>query len=65
MVDLFPPRYQRDKDKPLEAPNNMKKLLGDFRHLTLRQKLAVELGLKDLVQSHKYDAGYMNDLQQL
>lgn len=42
----------------------MKKLLAELKHLTLKHKVAMELGLSDVVQS-KYDAGYMNDIQRL
>ncbi len=42
----------------------MKKLLLELKHLTLKNKLAMELGLHEVVQS-KHDAGYMNDILQL
>ena len=56
-------RYQRDREKPQEAVNNMRKLLQELKHLTLKQKVAHELGLSDI--QCKYDAGYLNDIQQL
>lgn len=57
-------RYQRDREKPHDAANNMKKLLSELKHLNLKYKVAMELGLTDVLQS-KYDSGYMNDLQHL
>lgn len=57
-------RYQRDREKPHDAANNMKKLLSELKHLSLKHKVAMELGLNDVVLS-KYDSGYMNDLQRL
>lgn len=57
-------RYQRDREKPPEAASNMKRLLGELKHLILRQKIALDLGWNDLVQP-KFDTGYMNDLHRL
>ena len=51
--------------KTHEVTNNMKRLLVDLKSLTLKQKLAMELGFNDLFPSSKYDAGYMSDIQRL
>lgn len=58
-------RYQRDREKPVEAANNMRKLLAELKHLSLKQKIALDLGWNDLVSPKIFDVGYMNDIQRL
>ena len=45
----------------------MKKLLGHLKNLTLKRKLALELGLTDVLHSFSpaFDEGFLNDVARL
>ena len=60
-------RYLRDKEKSMETTGNIKKLLTHLKNLPLKKKLALELGLKDVLQSMAttFDDSFLNDVSRL
>lgn len=64
---IISPRYLHDREKPLDATANIKRLLTYLKNLPLKRKIAMELGLTDVVQSISatFDEGFLNDLARL
>ena len=62
---LFSDSY--DRDRAPEATAHMKKVLVHLKSLPLKRKLAVELGLTDVLQtlSPHLDEGFLNDVARL
>lgn len=60
-------RFLHDREKPLEATTNIKRLLTYLKNLPLKRKIAMELGLTDVVQSVSatFDEGFLNDVARL
>ena len=44
-------RFQHDRERPAESPNNMRRLLTHLQNLPLKRKIATDLGLSDVLQS--------------
>ena len=51
----------------METTGNIKKLLTHLKNLPLKKKLALELGLKDVLQSMAttFDDSFLNDVSRL
>ena len=60
-------RFQHDRERPAESPNNMRRLLTHLQNLPLKRKIATDLGLSDVLQSLSptQDEGFLNDIARL
>ena len=60
-------RFLHDRDRAPEATAHMKKVLVHLKNLPLKRKLAIELGLTDVLQtlSPHLDEGFLNDVARL
>ena len=60
-------RFQHDRERPAESPNNMRRLLTHLQNLPLKRKIPTDLGLSDVLQSLSptQDEGFLNDIARL
>ncbi len=63
----FSYRYLRDRRRPSDATSNMKKLLAQLKNLPLKRKLAMDMGLVDVLHSlpPDFDDGFLSDIARL